>query len=108
MINKANRMRKILGSWGEESHERVAPLKKLFYSGASARGVDAKTIDAIWEMIESFTGYSFCKAHSASYAMVSFRCAFLKAHYPAYFLARVIANQGGFYGPAAYAEKLAD
>ena len=103
---QANKVRKVLGSWGEESEERMAPLRALFYAGCRKRDdIDEETINAIWEMIESFTGYSFCKAHSASYAMVSFQCAFLKAHYPAYFLARVITNEGGFYNASAYCEE---
>ncbi len=53
-------------------------------------------------MIASFVGYSFCKPHSASYAMLSFTCAYLKAHFPAEFLAAVISNQGGFYSSYAY------
>ena len=53
-------------------------------------------------MIASFVGYSFCKPHSASYAMLSFTCAYLKAHFPAEFLAMVISNQGGFYSSYAY------
>jgi DNA polymerase-3 subunit alpha/error-prone DNA polymerase len=56
-------------------------------------------------MISSFAGYSFCKAHSASYAMVSFQCAYLKAHHPAYFMSRVISNGGGFYDRSAYVEE---
>jgi error-prone DNA polymerase len=50
-------------------------------------------------MIESFAGYSFCKPHSASYALVSFKSAYLKAHFPAAFIAAVISNQGGYYPP---------
>jgi DNA polymerase III alpha subunit len=53
-------------------------------------------------MILSFEGYSFCKAHSASYAMVSFQSAYLKAHHPAEFMAAVLSNRGGYYTPAAY------
>ena len=53
-------------------------------------------------MIASFIGYSFCKPHSASYAMLSFTCAYLKAHFTAEFLAAVISNQGGFYSSYAY------
>ena len=53
-------------------------------------------------MIASFVGYSFCKPHSASYAMLSFTCAYLKAHFPAEFLSSVISNQGGFYSSYAY------
>jgi error-prone DNA polymerase len=50
----------------------------------------------------SFSGYSFCKPHSASYARVSFQAAYLKTHYPAEFMAAVITNQGGFYSTFAY------
>jgi error-prone DNA polymerase len=53
-------------------------------------------------MIMSFGGYSFCKPHSASYAQVSFKCAYLRAHYPAEFMAAVISNEGGFYSTFAY------
>jgi error-prone DNA polymerase len=50
----------------------------------------------------SFSGYSFCKPHSASYALVSFKSAWLRAHYPAEFMAAVISNQGGYYRTFAY------
>ena len=53
-------------------------------------------------MIISFSGYSFCKPHSASYTRVSFQAAYLKTHYPAQFMAAVISNQGGFYTTFAY------
>jgi DNA polymerase III alpha subunit len=60
-----------------------------------------ETIDKIWKMIMSFAGYSFCKPHSASYARVSFKSAYLRPHYPAVFMAAVI-SQGGFYSTFAY------
>jgi len=53
-------------------------------------------------MMMSFAGYSFCKPHSASYAQVSFKSAYLKAHYPAEFIAAVVSNQGGYYSAFAY------
>jgi error-prone DNA polymerase len=53
-------------------------------------------------MIMSFAGYSFCKPHSASYAQVSFKSAYLRAHYPAEFIAAVVSNQGGYYSAFAY------
>jgi DNA polymerase III alpha subunit len=53
-------------------------------------------------MIESFSGYSFVKAHSASYAMLSFRSAYLRRHRPAEFMAAVISNRGGYYSTLAY------
>ena len=83
----------------------VKPLRAYqaeFYAGAGARGVTRDVIDKVWEMILSFAGYSFCKPHSASYAMVSFRSGWLRAHYPAEFMAAVISNQGGYYSTFAY------
>lgn len=75
---------------------------KKFRAGARRRNYSDELIEEVWSMIASFVGYSFCKPHSASYAMLSFTCAYLKAHYPAEFLAAVISNQGGFYSPFAY------
>ena len=76
--------------------------KKKFSLGALQRGYSSSLINSVWDMIKSFVGYSFCKPHSASYAMLSFTCAYLKAHFPAEFLASVISNQGGFYSSYAY------
>jgi len=50
----------------------------------------------------SFTGYSFCKPHSASFALVSYKSCYLRAHYPAEFIVAVISNQGGYYSAFAY------
>jgi error-prone DNA polymerase len=83
----------------------VKPLRAYqaeFYEGAAARGVARDVIDKVWDMILSFAGYSFCKPHSASYALVSFRSGWLRAHYPAEFMAAVISNQGGYYATFAY------
>ena len=64
--------------------------------------VSREVIDEVWEMILSFSGYSFCKPHSASYALVSYKSCYLRAHYPAEFIAAVLTNQGGYYSPFAY------
>jgi len=76
--------------------------KKKFTEGSLRRGYSPAIIQDVWEMIASFVGYSFCKPHSASYAMLSFTCAYLKTHFPEEFLAAVISNQGGFYSSYAY------
>ena len=76
--------------------------KKKFTEGSLHRGYSPTIIKDVWDMISSFVGYSFCKPHSASYAMLSFTCAYLKAHFPAEFLSAVISNQGGFYSSYAY------
>jgi len=80
----------------------VPTLKEKFISQAISHGYAEEMVRQVWDMIESFQGYSFCKPHSASYAMLSFTCAWLKAHHPAEFLAAVISNRGGYYSPYAY------
>ena len=85
------------------SLEHLVPhWKKKFVAGAMKQGYPETLVIDLWRMIESFSGYSFCKPHSASYAMLSFTCAYLKAHYPAEFLAAVVTNQGGYYSAYAY------
>ncbi len=86
----------------KRSREKVASFRESFLEGARRRGVGAAVAQELWRQIESFAGYSFCKAHSASYARVSFLSAYLRAHHPAEFLAAVLANGGGFYTTFAY------
>jgi DNA polymerase III alpha subunit len=100
LLEDADQLRKVLSKKHKE--RLLRDYKKQFCDGARQHGVPEKTIKLIWEMIMSFAGYSFCKPHSASYAQVSFKCAYLRAHYPAEFLAAVISNQGGFYSTFAY------
>jgi error-prone DNA polymerase len=96
----ADGLRKIMSK--KDKARRLSDYKRRFHAGARARGVTDTQIQAVWEMMMSFSGYSFCKPHSASYARVSFQAAFLKTHYPAEFMAAVISNQGGFYSTFAY------
>lgn len=96
----ADRLRKIMSK--KDKEKVLADYRRRFGEGCRKKGCNNDQIAEIWSMIESFAGYSFCKPHSASYAMVSFKSAFLKFHYPAEFLAAVIANGGGFYSAYAY------
>jgi len=99
-IAEADELRKILSQ--KHKKRRLIDLMHKFYAGAGERGATREQIDEIWEMIMSFAGYSFCKPHSASYALVSFQSGWLKAHYKAEFIAAVLSNQGGYYSTFAY------
>jgi DNA-directed DNA polymerase III PolC len=79
--------------------------RSRFIRGAANRGIPEETAEQIWKQIESFSGYSFCKAHSAAYSVISFRSAYLRCHYPAEFMAAVLTNGGGFYSRPAYLEE---
>ncbi|MEJ2040684.1 MAG: hypothetical protein P8X55_17405 [Desulfosarcinaceae bacterium] len=97
---EADGLRKILSKKDREHHLR--DYRERFSTGALKRGVSPGQIQTVWSMMLSFSGYSFCKPHSASYARVSFQAAWLKVHFPAEFMAAVISNQGGFYSTFAY------
>jgi error-prone DNA polymerase len=97
---EADGLRKVMSK--KDRAKRLPDYLRRFIAGARSRGVSTEQIEAVWEMILSFDGYSFCKPHSASYARVSFQAAYLKTHFPAEFMAAVISNQGGFYSTSAY------
>jgi error-prone DNA polymerase len=99
-LNDADQLRKIISK--KHKQRRLRDYYRQFCRGAAENGASPDTIEKIWAMIMSFAGYSFCKPHSASYAQVSFKSAYLRAHYPAEFMAAVISNQGGFYSTFAY------
>ncbi len=96
----ADGLRKIMSK--KDKILRLKHYKTMFFEGCARRNVDPVEVERVWQMMMSFDGYSFCKPHSASYARVSFQAAYLKRHYPAEFMAAVIANQGGYYSTFAY------
>ncbi|MGC8866012.1 MAG: DNA polymerase III subunit alpha [Bacteroidales bacterium] len=73
-----------------------------FFSNCRQRGYPEPIIQEVWRQIASFAGYSFSKAHSASYAVESYQSLYLKAHYPLEFMVAVINNFGGFYPTWVY------
>lgn len=84
------------------SNNRFALMKEKFFRNCAAQGYDEKVVAEVWRQMESFAGYSFCKAHSASFAVESFQDLFLKTYYPVEFMVGVINNFGGFYTTELY------
>jgi DNA-directed DNA polymerase III PolC len=84
------------------SREEFQRVRDRFFEGCNERGYDPKIANRVWFEIESFSGYSFAKGHSASYAVESYQSLFLKAHYPLEFMVGVINNFGGFYRTEFY------
>jgi len=97
---EGDQLRKVITKKHRE--KKLADYRLLFFTGGAAKGVPEQVLEAVWEQILSFAGYSFCKPHSASYALLSGKAAFMKAHHPAAFMAAVISNQGGYYSAFAY------
>ncbi len=84
------------------SREEFKRVEDRFFTNCYAKGYLKHVIDRVWYEIESFSGYSFSKGHSASYAVESYQSLFLKAHYPLEFMVGVINNFGGFYRTEFY------
>ncbi|WLD24297.1 DNA polymerase III subunit alpha [Flavobacterium dauae] len=83
----------------------LAALQKVkdnFFASCEAKGHPEALSREVYRQIESFAGYSFCKAHSASYAVESYQSLYLKVYYPVEFMVAVINNMGGFYRTEVY------
>lgn len=76
---------------GKKKPEEMAKQRAVFVQGAKSRGVPEETAHYIFDLMEKFAGYGFNKSHSAAYAWVSYQTAWLKAHYPAAFMAAVLS-----------------
>ncbi len=76
---------------GKKNPAEMAKQRETFMQGAEAREIDPKLAGSIFDLMEKFAGYGFNKSHSAAYALVSYQTAWLKAHYPAYFMAAVLS-----------------
>jgi len=97
---EADTLRKVVSKKHRE--KKLHDFYVRFVQGARERGVKLEVIGDVWRMMMGFDGYSFCKPHSASYTLVAYKSAYLRAHYPAEFMASVISNGGGYYSTFGY------
>lgn len=86
---EADTLRKAMG---KKNFKLLADLKPKFLKQGEERGHDTKVLEKIWKDWEAFASYAFNKSHSTCYALVAFHTAYLKAHYPAEFMAAVLSN----------------
>ena len=76
---------------GKKDPVEMAKQRETFMQGAVAKGIDENVAESIFDLMEKFAGYGFNKSHSAAYALVSYQTAWLKTHYPAFFMAAVLS-----------------
>ena len=87
----------------ERSIQKLNEVKNNFFKSCiEKQGHSEQMTTEAFRQIQSFAGYSFCKAHSASYAVESYQSLYLKVYYPLEFMVSVINNQGGFYRTEVY------
>lgn len=78
---------------GKKKPEEMVKQRQIFIEGAAKKDIDAATANHIFDYMEKFAGYGFNKSHAAAYALVAYQTAWLKAHYPAEFLAAVMSSE---------------
>ncbi len=77
--------------------EGMAETKLWFFPRALGRGYPLPVVERVWEVLAAFASFGFCKAHAAAFALPTFQSAWLKAHWPAHFLAGVLTHDPGMY-----------
>ncbi len=77
--------------------EGMAQAKVWFFPRALGRGYSLPLVEEVWRVLEAFASFGFCKAHAAAFALPTYQSAWLKAHYPAHFLAGVLTHDPGMY-----------
>ncbi len=100
-LGKADILRRAM-SGKYRSHNKFNEIKNEFFASSISLGRDPKEVAEVWRQMESFAGYSFNKAHSASFAVESYMSLYLKTYYPQEFMVAVINNFGGFYSRELY------
>jgi DNA polymerase-3 subunit alpha len=91
-LARADLMRRAMG---KKDKALMAEMKKEFLEGAVGKGIVGKTAAAIFELIEKFASYGFNKSHSVAYSVIAYQTGYLKAHYPAEFMAATLSSEMG-------------
>ena len=100
-LDESDILRRIMTGKRKNS-DTFEKLREKYFRNCKERGYPDDLSLEVWRQIASFSGYSFCKAHSASFAVESFQSLYLKTYYPLEFMTAVINNFGGFYRTEVY------
>ena len=88
-LGKADILRKAMG---KKQMDKMQSMKQEFIDGAKEKGVDGKKADEIFQIMEKFAAYGFNRAHATAYSMIAYQTGYLKANYPAEFMAAVLSQ----------------
>src|SRR3712207_4710870 len=86
---EADDLRKAIG---KKLRDKMAALRDRFFEGARASGTSERVIQELWSVNEAAAGYSFNRSHAACYGLIAYRTAWLKANYPAEYMAALISS----------------
>ncbi len=100
-LDESDVLRRIM-TGKKKNSDTFKKLEAKYFKNCKSRGYPDSLTMEVWRQIASFSGYSFCKAHSASFAVESFQSLYLKTYFPLEFMVAVINNFGGFYRTETY------
>jgi DNA polymerase III alpha subunit len=101
-LGQADILRRAMCSTKYRANNSFEMIRENYFNSCRAQGHDDALSAEIWRQMESFAGYSFNKAHSASFAVESYMSLYLKTYFPKEFMVAVINNFGGFYSTELY------
>lgn len=104
-LGEADKMRRGMSGKFRSREEFQAVKEKFFENCVNEKGHSMELTKDVWRQTESFAGYAFAKGHSASYAVESYQCLYLKAYFPLEFMVATINNYGGFYSTELYIQE---
>ncbi len=87
-LGGADKLRKVMG---KKMRDEIPKQRKMFTEGAIKNGIEEATATAIFDQMEKFASYGFNKSHAAAYSLISYRTAYLKAHYPVEFMCAIMS-----------------
>lgn len=101
-LGDADVLRRAMNSAKYIENSSFEIIQHKYFNACEAKGHSPELAAEVWRQMKSFAGYSFCKAHSASFAIESYMSLYLKTYYPQEFMVAVINNFGGFYSTELY------
>ena len=91
-LGEADLLRRAMG---KKTPEDMAAQRERFVKGAEEKGFPQRKVGKLFDLMEQFAGYGFNKSHSAAYGFVAYVTAYLKAHYPVFFMAALLSSESG-------------
>ncbi|GAG00439.1 unnamed protein product, partial [marine sediment metagenome] len=101
-IEEADRFRRAITKW--RTQDELQRVTEHFLRRCVSHGTDPELARGMCKQMAKFNSYSFCRAHAASYALLAYAVAYLKAHYPAQFWVAALNNNAGMYEKRVYIE----
>lgn len=101
-LGDADVLRRAMNSAKYRENSSFEIIRNKYFNACETKGHSKELAAEVWRQMESFAGYSFCKAHSASFAVESYMSLYLKTYFPKEFMVAVKNNFGGFYSTELY------